>query len=280
MSPRSADSMGACAEARLPEGGLAGAGRPTSKATDAAGTRQEGAQPLLSVRGLEAFYGRVQALRGISFDVHAGEIVTLIGGNGAGKTTTLAAVTALLPNKRGEIRLHGEEVSKLAPHELVRRGIAHVPEGRRVFVDQTILENLELGGYTVRDRGERHARIEQMFELFPRLAERARQLAGTMSGGEQQMLAVARALMQAPKVLLLDEPSMGLSPLLVEKIFDTIVAINKAGTTVVLVEQNAHMALGIAHRAYVLRNGEITREGRAADLIADDRIRAAYLGAD
>ncbi|HKX44630.1 MAG TPA: ATP-binding cassette domain-containing protein, partial [Burkholderiaceae bacterium] len=165
-------------------------------------------QPLLSVRGLEAFYGKVQALRGVSFDVHRGEIVTLIGGNGAGKTTTLATVTALLPARRGEIRLHGEDVARLAPHELVRRGLAHVPEGRRVFADLTIVENLELGGYTVRDRGERAARIEKMFGLFPRLAERARQPAGTMSGGEQQMLAVARALMQAPTVLLLDEPSM------------------------------------------------------------------------
>ena len=237
-------------------------------------------QPLLSVRGLEAFYGKVQALRGVSFDVHRGEIVTLIGGNGAGKTTTLATVTALLPARRGEIRLHGEDVARLAPHELVRRGLAHVPEGRRVFADLTIVENLELGGYTVRERGERQARVEKMFEIFPRLRERARQPAGTMSGGEQQMLAVARALMQAPTVLLLDEPSMGLSPVMVEKIFDTIVEINKAGTTILLVEQNAHMALGIAHRAYVLRNGQIAREGSASELLADDSIRAAYLGAD
>src|SRR5262249_34694839 len=153
--------------------------------------------------------GKIQALRGVSFDVHAGEIVTLIGGNGAGKTTTLATVTALLSNRRGEIRLYGEDVTALAPHALVRRGLAHVPEGGRVFADLTIVDNLELGGYTVPERGERQARIEKMFELFPRLRERARQPAGTMSGGEQQMLAVARALMQAPKVLLLDEPSMG-----------------------------------------------------------------------
>jgi branched-chain amino acid transport system ATP-binding protein len=236
--------------------------------------------PLLSVRALEAFYGKIQALRGVSFDVHAGEIVTLIGGNGAGKTTTLATVTALLTARRGEVRLRGEDVGHLPPHELVRRGLAHVPEGRRVFADLTILENLELGGYTVRERGERQARIDKMFQLFPRLRERARQAAGTMSGGEQQMLAVARALMQAPQVLLLDEPSMGLSPVLVEKIFDTIVEINKAGTTILLVEQNAHMALGIAHRGYVLRNGQITREGDARELLADDSIRAAYLGAD
>jgi branched-chain amino acid transport system ATP-binding protein len=236
--------------------------------------------PMLKVTDLIASYGNVQALHGVNFEVHSGEIVTLIGGNGAGKTTTLAAVTRLMMVTSGTVDFEGQAITHLQPHELVRLGISHVPEGRRVFADLTVLENLELGGYTVADKHERIRRVEHGFTLFPRLRERAKQAAGTMSGGEQQMLAVARALMQAPRILLLDEPSMGLSPLFVEKIFDTIAEINASGTTILLVEQNAHMALGIAHRGYVLRNGRVTQTGDSKDLLADDSIREAYLGAD
>jgi branched-chain amino acid transport system ATP-binding protein len=234
--------------------------------------------PLLEVRDLHTWYGGIHALQGVGFEVHQGEIVTLIGGNGAGKTTTLASISRLLPIRAGEIRFEGASIAGLAPHEVVRRGIAHVPEGRRIFPDLTVLENLEMGAFILDSKPEIARRIEENFTLFPRLRERVRQLGGTLSGGEQQMLAVARALMQAPRILLLDEPSMGLSPLYVERIFDIVEAINKRGTTILLVEQNAHMALGIAHRAYVLQTGRVTMEGDAAHLLSDESIRAAYLG--
>ncbi|WP_181699497.1 ABC transporter ATP-binding protein [Chthonobacter albigriseus] len=234
--------------------------------------------PLLEVRDLQAYYGHIHALKGVSFKVEKGEIVTLIGGNGAGKTTTLATISRLLTSSTGDILFEGRSITGLEPHDVVNAGIAHVPEGRRIFSGLTILENLEMGAFALSDKAEIARRLEHGFTLFPRLKERVKQLGGTLSGGEQQMLAVARALMQNPRILLLDEPSMGLSPLFVERIFEIIEAINREGTTVLLVEQNAHMALGIAHRAYVLKNGEIAMEGDARHLLSDDAIREAYLG--
>jgi branched-chain amino acid transport system ATP-binding protein len=234
--------------------------------------------PLLELRNVHAYYGQIHALKGISVQVHAGEIVTLIGGNGAGKTTTLRAVSSLLRPRGGDILFKGKRLNGLPPHEVVKLGMAHVPEGRRIFPRLSVRENLELGAYTVSSREKVAERIEKGFNLFPRLRERQAQLGGTLSGGEQQMLAVARALMQDPEIILLDEPSMGLSPLFVETIFQIIEDLNKAGKTILLVEQNALMALGVAHRGYVLQTGQIVLEDSAAALGANEMVRKAYLG--
>ncbi len=236
-------------------------------------------EPVLKVTHLEVAYGGIQAVKGIDLDVHAGELVALIGANGAGKTTTLKALTGDLP-WRGQVELFGESISKVPTHALVRRGMAMVPEGRGVFARMTIMENLQMGAFARTGAGEIAADMEQMFTLFPRLRERTQQLAGTMSGGEQQMLAMARALMGRPRLLLLDEPSMGLSPILVEKIFEVIRAVSAAGTTILLVEQNARLALGCADRGYVMESGRITLTNSAAALLEDPRVRSAYLGED
>lgn len=236
-------------------------------------------EPVLKVTNLEVAYGGIQAVKGIDLDVHAGELVALIGANGAGKTTTLKALTGDLP-WRGQVELFGDSISKVPTHELVRRGMALVPEGRGVFARMTIMENLQMGAFVRTGAGEIAADIEQMFTLFPRLRERTQQLAGTMSGGEQQMLAMARALMGQPRLLLLDEPSMGLSPILVEKIFEVIRAVSATGTTILLVEQNARLALGCANRGYVMESGRITLTNSAAALLEDPRVRSAYLGED
>lgn len=241
----------------------------------------------LTIDGLSVNYGAVEALRGVSLKICRGEIVTLIGANGAGKTTLLRTLSGLVRPKAGTIRYHVTEkgpgmgdhsLTSVAPHRIVSLGLSHVPEGRLVFPDLTVLENLELGAF-IRSSGEELAKdLDRSFTLFPRLAERREQKAGTLSGGEQQMLAIARALMSHPKVLLMDEPSLGLAPLLVRTIFSTITEINKLGTTILLVEQNAHMALSIAHRGYVLETGAIVLEGKAADLAANEDVRKAYLG--
>jgi len=233
---------------------------------------------LLEVSDLTVFYGAIQALHGVSFRVDDREIVTLIGANGAGKSTTLRTVSGLIRPRGGRIVYQGHDLTKVPPHEIVRLGVSQCPEGRRVFTNLTVLENLEMGAYTRRDRKEVAESLERVFRHFPRLKERVRQPAGTLSGGEQQMLAMGRALMARPRLLLLDEPSMGLSPILVEEIFAIIRDINAAGTTVLLVEQNAAMALSIADRAYVLETGRILFEGTAEEVKADPRVRAAYLG--
>jgi branched-chain amino acid transport system ATP-binding protein len=233
---------------------------------------------LLVVKDMSVFYGAIQALHGISFGVAEREIVTLIGANGAGKSTTLRAISGLLRPKTGQIAYDGRDLGRVPPHKIVRMGVGQCPEGRRVFGILTVRENLEMGAYTRRDRKEIAETMEMVFTRFPRLRERAKQPANTLSGGEQQMLAMGRALMSRPRLLLLDEPSMGLSPILVEEIFSIIKAINADGTTVLLVEQNAAMALGIAHRAYVLETGRVIIEGPAAKLRDDPRVRGAYLG--
>ena len=233
---------------------------------------------LLLVEHLSVYYGSVQALRDVSFTVGKGEIVCLIGANGAGKSTILRALSGVVRPSSGSVVLEGMSIAGLPSHRIARLGIAHVPEGRGVFADMSVRENLEMGAYTRSSRKEIEESFERVFALFPRLAERAAQLAGTLSGGEQQMLAIGRGLVQRPDLLLLDEPSMGLSPLLVSEIFRMIGEINKAGTTILLVEQNASMALAIADRAYVLEAGEITLEGNASDLQEDPKVRAAYLG--
>ena len=233
---------------------------------------------MLEVEDLHVFYGPIHAVRGISLRVEAGEIVALLGGNGAGKTSTLKAISGLVLARGGAIRLAGEPLAGVPPHAIAARGVAHVPEGRHVFGRLSVEDNLSLGAFARRDRAVAQD-LERAFALFPRLRERRDQVAGTLSGGEQQMLAIARGLMLRPRVLLLDEPSMGLAPLLVEQIFETIREINRAGTPVLLVEQNAAMALEIASRAYVLEGGTIALEGSAAALAADERIQQAYLGA-
>jgi len=220
----------------------------------------------------------IEAIRNISFEVNEGEIVTLIGANGAGKTTTLQTISGLLKPASGAVYLDGVDITKIPPHKIVTMGLAQVPEGRRVFAQMSVIENLELGAYYRKDRNGIEADMKNVFELFPRLEERKNQLAGTLSGGEQQMLAMGRALMAKPKIMLMDEPSMGLSPLLVREIFRIIEDINQQGTTVLLVEQNAKMALGIADRAYVLETGKITLEGTGAELAASEQVRKAYLG--
>jgi len=233
---------------------------------------------LLIVGKLNVFYGPVQALREVSFTVAEGEIVSLIGANGAGKSTTLRALSGVVRPSAGSIVHAGKPIAGLPSHRIARLGIAHVPEGRGVFANMSVRENLEMGAYTRSSRNEVEESFDRVFALFPRLAERTGQLAGTLSGGEQQMLAIGRGLVQRPDLLLLDEPSMGLSPLLVSEIFRMIVEINKAGTTILLVEQNASMALAVADRAYVLETGEIALEGKASDLRENPKVRAAYLG--
>jgi len=233
--------------------------------------------PLLEVQGLKVAYGGIQAVKGVSFQVGEGELVSLIGANGAGKTTTLKAVTGVQPVAEGEIRYLGRSIRGQGAWDLVRQGLVMVPEGRGTFTRMTIVENLQMGAF-VRNDAEVDADIDKVFGIFPRLKERARQLAGTMSGGEQQMLAMGRALMARPKVLLMDEPSMGLSPIMVDKIFEVVADIHARGTTVLLVEQNASRALGLADRGYVMDSGEITMAGEAKALLNDPRVRAAYLG--
>jgi len=234
---------------------------------------------ILDVNDLNVYYGGIHAIKNISFNIKKGEIVSLIGANGAGKTSTLHAISGLVPIKSGEISLNGENVTNIEAHKLVSLGMAHVPEGRRIFTELTVLENLEMGAYTRNDTEQIKEDINHMFTLFPRLAERKRQLAGTMSGGEQQMLAMARALMSSPSLLLLDEPSMGLAPLLVQEIFNIIERINKEeNVTVLLVEQNANMALSIADRGYVLETGKIILEGTGKELLSNPEIKKAYLG--
>ncbi|MEK7443416.1 MAG: ABC transporter ATP-binding protein [candidate division NC10 bacterium] len=233
--------------------------------------------PMLDVRDLHVYYGEIHALKGISFRVAQGEIVTLLGNNGAGKTTTLKTLSGLLAPRRGDVLLDGASLAGAPPHGIVLKGITHVPEGRRIFNRLTVLENIEMGAYTRSDRGIAED-MERVFAIFPRLKERRAQVAGTLSGGEQQMLAIGRALMAKPRLLLLDEPSMGLAPVLVEQIFETVQAINRQGVTILLVEQNAAMALSIAGRGYVLETGEIALSGAAADLAGNPEVRRAYLG--
>ena len=233
---------------------------------------------MLKIENLVVSYGPINALKGISLNVEDGEIVTLIGSNGAGKSTTLSAITGIVKAQSGKIIFMGDDITNIAPHKIVSRGISISPEGREVFPALTVQENLRLGAYSRKDVNNLGASYDRVYELFPRLKERASQTAGTLSGGEQQMLAIGRALMSEPKLLLLDEPSMGLAPNLVLMIFDLIESINKQGTTILLIEQNANMALSVADRAYVLETGSIAIEGSAADLARDDRVRHAYLG--
>ena len=232
---------------------------------------------MLRVEGLHVYYGAIHALKGVSLSVAPGELVTLLGANGAGKTTTLKSISGLLRPRAGTIELEGRALVGLGPHEIVKLGVVHVPEGRKIFPRFTVLENLKAGAYT-RRASSIGGDLDLVFALFPRLKERARQIAGTLSGGEQQMLAIGRGLMAKPKLLLLDEPSMGLAPLLVRQIFDTIRAINLQGVTVLLVEQNAAMALDISERGYVLETGNVILEGKAGDLGTSDQVRQAYLG--
>ena len=234
--------------------------------------------PLLEIEDMHSYYGHIQALRGISLTVDEGEVVTLIGSNGAGKTTTLRSIHGILPPKRGRIIFAGEEIQGVPAHDLISRGIAQSPEGRRIFFRMTVLENLEMGAYHRNDASGIREDMDRVFNLFPRLKERTKQEAGTMSGGEQQMLAIGRALMSRPRLLLLDEPSMGLAPVLVERIFEIIREINKQGTTILLVEQNANVALEIATRGYVLETGTIVNSAPAAELREDPTVREAYLG--
>ncbi len=235
-------------------------------------------EPLLKVENLEVYYGVIKALKGISFHVNKGEIVSLIGANGAGKTTTLHTVTGLIRPKNGSIVYNGKELTKIAPHKIVSLGLAHVPEGRRIFQDLSVYDNLRLGAYVQKDKKKIESDMETVFEQFPRLKERRRQMAGTLSGGEQQMLAMGRALLSDPEMIVMDEPSMGLSPLLVSEIFEIIKNFRDAGKTVLLVEQNAKKAMTVSDRVYVLETGSIIKEGAAAELINDESIKKAYLG--
>ena len=233
---------------------------------------------LLEVGSVNAFYGAVHALKGVSLAVEKGEILTLIGGNGAGKTTTLRAISGMVRPRNGTVKFDGQDITGTPPNELVGRGLVHVPEGRGIFANLTVAENLELGAYTRHDRAGIAADLERAFELFPRVKERQKQLAGTLSGGEQQMVAIARALLARPKLLLLDEPSLGLAPQLVATIFSIIREINRQGVTILLVEQNANMALKVAHRAVVLEVGQVAMSGNAAELASSDAVKKAYLG--
>ncbi len=232
---------------------------------------------MLEISNLEVYYGIIQAIKGISFEVNEGEIVALIGANGAGKTTILHTVTGLIPSSAGKIFFEGKEITKVPGYKIVSMGMAHVPEGRRVFSQLSVYENLKLGAYTRKDKNEFEETLKMIYGRFPRLEERRNQLAGTLSGGEQQMLAMGRALMSHPKLIVMDEPSMGLSPIYVNEIFDIIQEINKTGTTVLLVEQNAKKALSIADKAYVLETGNIVLSGDAKDLMNDDSVKKAYL---
>ena len=233
---------------------------------------------MLEVKDLEVYYGVIQAIKGISFHVEEGEVIALIGANGAGKTTTLQTITGMLNAQAGSIQFEGTELTKIPGHKIVSMGMAHVPEGRRVFAQLSVLENLKLGAYTRKDKTEIEESLKRVYKSFPRLEERKNQLAGTLSGGEQQMLAMGRALMSKPRIVLMDEPSMGLSPIFVEEIFNIIIEISAEGTTVLLVEQNAKKALSIADRSYVLETGKIVLEGNAKDLLNDESIKKAYLG--
>ena len=233
---------------------------------------------MLEVKDLEVYYGVIQAIKGISFEVNKGEVIALIGANGAGKTTTLHTITGLISPKKGHVIFEGKDITKVPAHKIVSMGMAHVPEGRRVFAELNVYENLRMGAYTRKDKSEIEESLANVYKRFPRLEERKNQMAGTLSGGEQQMLAMGRALMSKPKIILMDEPSMGLSPILVNEIFDIIRAVSESGTTVLLVEQNAKKALAIADRAYVLETGKIVLEGNAKDLLEDDSIKKAYLG--
>jgi branched-chain amino acid transport system ATP-binding protein len=233
---------------------------------------------LLEIENLEVNYGMIKALKGVSFEVNKGEIIALIGANGAGKTTTLHAISGILPSASGKIIYNGQNITKTPAHKIVKLGISQVPEGRRVFSQLSVFENLLMGAYTRRDKSEINEDLEKIYERFPRLEERKNQIAGTLSGGEQQMLAMGRALMSKPEIILLDEPSMGLSPIFVSEIFDIIKALNEGGTTVLLVEQNAKKALSIADRAYVLETGNIVLSGKAENIMNDDTVKKAYLG--
>jgi branched-chain amino acid transport system ATP-binding protein len=238
----------------------------------------DGHDPILSVSDVHTFYGTIEALKGISIEVHDGEIVTLIGANGAGKSTTLRSINGLNHPRTGRISFMGEDITSTPAHEIVRMGVSQSPEGRKLFPRMTVVENLEMGAFQRNDRAGIKEDMDHVFTLFPRLAERKTQKAGTMSGGEQQMCAIGRAMMARPKLLMLDEPSMGLAPIFVEKIFETIVAINDEGTPILLVEQNALMALDVAKRAYVMETGRIALEGPASELKTNEQVRATYLG--
>lgn len=233
---------------------------------------------MLEVKDLEVYYGMIQAIKGVSFEVNEGEVIALIGANGAGKTTILHTITGLLSPKKGSVTFEGKEITKVPAHKIVSLGMAHVPEGRRVFAQLSVYQNLKMGAYTRKDKSEIEESLENVYRRFPRLKERKNQLAGTLSGGEQQMLAMGRALMSHPRIILMDEPSMGLSPILVNEIFDIIQSVSASGTTVLLVEQNAKKALSIADRAYVLETGKIVTSGEAHMLLEDPAIKAAYLG--
>ena len=233
---------------------------------------------MLEVKDLEVYYGVIQAIKGVSFHVEKGEVIALSGANGAGKTTILHTVTGLISPKKGSVIFEGKDITKVPAHKIVSMGMAHVPEGRRVFAELSVYENLKMGAYTRTDKAEIEDSLKNVYKRFPRLEERKNQMAGTLSGGEQQMLAMGRALMSKPGIILMDEPSMGLSPILVNEIFDIIRSVSESGTTVLLVEQNAKKALSIADRAYVLETGNITLEGNAKDLLEDDSIKKAYLG--
>ncbi len=233
---------------------------------------------MLEIKDIEVYYGMIQAIKGISFEVNEGEVIALIGANGAGKTTILHTITGLLSPKKGSVIFEGREITKVPAHKIVSLGMAHVPEGRRVFAELTVYENLRMGAYTRKDKDEIAKTLEMVYKRFPRLKERKNQLAGTLSGGEQQMLAMGRALMSKPKIIVMDEPSMGLSPILVNEIFDIIQEVSAGGATVLLVEQNAKKALSIADRAYVLETGKIVLDGDAKELMNDDSIKKAYLG--
>lgn len=233
---------------------------------------------MLEIKDIEVFYGMIQAIKGVSFEVNEGEVIALIGANGAGKTTILHTITGLLSPKKGTVIFEGKDITKVPAHKIVSLGMAHVPEGRRVFAELTVYENLKMGAYTRKDKAEIAETLEMVYKRFPRLKERKNQLAGTLSGGEQQMLAMGRALMSHPKIIVMDEPSMGLSPIFVNEIFDIIQEVSKGGTTVLLVEQNAKKALAIADRAYVLETGKIVLSGDAKELMNDDSIKKAYLG--
>ena len=232
---------------------------------------------ILKVDDINVYYGSIHAIKGISFEVEEGEVVTLIGANGAGKSTTLNTISGLLRSKTGSIEFMGQSLAKVPSHKIVERGLALVPEGRRIFLQMTVQENLEMGAFTQKG-GETQQDLEKIYALFPRLKERLKQMAGTLSGGEQQMLAMGRALMSRPKLLMLDEPSMGLAPILVEQIFDIIQELNQHGTTILLVEQNAQMALSVAHRGYVLETGKIVTTGSGEELLEDEAVKKAYLG--
>ena len=234
--------------------------------------------PMLEVNNLVVSYGAIRALKGISFDVKEGEIISLIGANGAGKTTTLHSISNLIKKQSGSVIFKGEDITNTTPDKIVKAGLIHVPEGRRVFANLTVKENLEMGAYLRNDKAGIKADLEHVYELFPRLRERVKQLAGTLSGGEQQMLAMGRGLMSKPELLLLDEPSMGLAPILVDEIFDIIQKINKDGTTILLVEQNAFKAMSIANRVYILETGEVASSGNSEEMIHDEAVKKAYLG--